>query len=259
MRIIISLAKKMRIDSNSLPPTDMPQFLPETEQLMKAMQKLSDKELQTLWKCSDSIARLNTERLRTMDLYKNLTPAVLSYEGIQYQYMAPGVFEYGHLDYIQERLRILSGFYGLLRPFDGVVPYRLEMQAKLSVGEYHDLYDFWGNKPARQLASETDLILDLASKEYSKAVTLKLPANVKILTCIFGEMKNGKVIEKGTLCKMARGQMVRWLAENNVTAAEDIKYFDAMGYSYKKQYSTEDNYVFLKGEDKDAGSRNKSA
>ncbi|WP_124100803.1 peroxide stress protein YaaA [Ruminococcus sp. Marseille-P6503] len=259
MRIIISPAKKMRIDTDSLPWEDMPQFLPQTERLLKALQKLSDRELQRLWKCGDSIAELNTERLRTMDLYRNLTPAVLSYEGIQYQYMAPGVFEYSHFDYIQERLRILSGFYGLLKPFDGVTPYRLEMQAKLSVGGYTNLYDFWGDKLAGQLASETQLIIDLASKEYSRAVTTKLPESVRVITCVFGELKNGRVVEKGTLCKMARGQMVRWLAENNVADSENIKYFDAMGYGYNKKYSAQDKYVFLKGEDKNAGSRNKGA
>lgn len=247
MRIIISPAKKMKIDIDSLPPNDMPQFLPETEQLMRTMQKMSDKELQTLWKCNDSIARLNIERLRNMELNRNLTPAVLSYEGIQYQYMAPGVFEYSHFDFIQEHLRILSGFYGLLRPFDGVVPYRLEMQAKLAVGESRNLYEFWKDKIAKQLISETDFVLNLASKEYSKAVVSYLPDTVRCLTCTFGEIKDDKIVEKGTVCKMARGQMVRWLTENNVTVAEDIKDFDNLGYVYDAKYSTDYNYVFIKG------------
>ena len=95
-----------------------------------------------------------------MDLRGRLTPAVLSYEGIQYQYMAPGVFETGQFAYLQEHLRILSGFYGLLRPFDGVVPYRLEMQARLPVDGHRDLYGFWGDKPARALAGETDLLVE---------------------------------------------------------------------------------------------------
>lgn len=247
MRIIISPAKKMKIDIDSLPPINMPQFMSETKRLMYAMQQMSDKELQKLWKCNDSIAKLNVERLRNMDLNRNLTPAILSYEGIQYQYMAPDVFEYGHFDFIQEHLRIISGFYGLLRPFDGVVPYRLEMQAKLVVGEFCNLYDFWKHKLTEQLISETDFILNLASKEYSKAITAYLPNDVRFLTCTFGELKDGKVVEKGTLCKMARGQMVRWLAENNVTYPENIKSFNDLGYEYEDRYSTENNYVFIKG------------
>lgn len=248
MRIIISPAKKMNVDTDSLPHHQLPQFLPETMEIIQTMQKMSDSELQSLWNCSDAIAKLNITRLRTMNMEENLTPAILAYEGIQYQHMAPGVFTYEELDYIEEYLRILSGFYGLLRPFDGVVPYRLEMQAKLLVGAYRNLYEFWGDKLAGQLASETDWILNLASKEYSKAVTAYLPETVRVLTCTFGECKSGKVVEKGTLCKMARGQMVRWLAENQITACEDIKAFSDYGYAFNAEYSTADHYVFIKGE-----------
>ena len=209
MRIIIAPAKKMNTDLDSFSPEALPQFLDQTERLMSALQIMSTRELQALWKCNDSIARLNVERLRDMDLRRRLTPAVLAYEGIQYRYMAPGVFETGQLAYIREHLRILSGFYGLLRPFDGVTPYRLEMQARLSVDGHRDLYDFWDARLANQLAAETDLVLNLASKEYSRAVESHLPPAVRFLTCTFGELKGGKVVEKGTMCKMARG---RWCA-----------------------------------------------
>ena len=214
MRIIIAPAKKMVVDTDSFAVDSLPAFLEQTECLKTALQSMSSKNLQSLWKCNDTIAKLNIERLEHMDLCRNLTPAILSYEGIQYRYMAPGVMETAHLDYLREHLRILSGFYGLLRPFDGVTPYRLEMQAKLSVDSYRDLYQFWGDRLARQLALETDLVLNLASKEYSKAVEFHLSQTVQFVTCTFGELKDGKVIEKGTMCKMARGQMVRWLAES---------------------------------------------
>ena len=142
IRIIISPAKKMNIDTDSFAVEALPQFLAETERLKKAMQAMPDQELQALWKCNDTIAKLNVERLRNMELRRNLTPAILAYEGIQYQYMAPGVMETGQLKYLREHLRILSGFYGLLRPFDGVTPYRLEMQAKLSVDGAKDCMPF---------------------------------------------------------------------------------------------------------------------
>ena len=129
MRIIISPAKKMHVDTDSLAPEGLPQFLSEARRLLSALRAMPGPALQALWNCNDAIAALNMERLRHMDLERDLTPAILSYEGIQYQYMAPGVFETGQFAFIQEHLRILSGFYGLLRPFDGVVPYRLEMQA----------------------------------------------------------------------------------------------------------------------------------
>ena len=246
MRIIIAPAKKMVVDTDSFAVDGLPVFLEQTERLKAALQRMSPSELQALWKCNDAIAKLNTERLSAMDLRRRLTPAIVSYEGIQYQYMAPGVMETAQLDYLREHLLILSGFYGLLRPFAGVTPYRLEMQAKLSVGDCRDLYEFWGDTLARQLASETDFVLNLASKEYSRAVEPHLPKSVRFLTCTFGEHKDGKVIEKGTMCKMARGQMVRWLAENNVTSWADIRAFDQLGYRFQPELSSENHDVFLK-------------
>lgn len=245
MRIIISPAKKMNIDRDSFAVEGTPQFLADTERLMAALRAMSGGELQTLWKCNDAIARQNVARLRDMDLRRGLTPAILSYEGIQYRYMAPRVMEAGQLDYLRERLRILSGFYGLLRPFDGVTPYRLEMQARLSVDGAKDLYAFWGRRLAENLAGETDWVLNLASKEYSRAVEPHLPPGVRFLTCTFGEWRDGKVVEKGALCKMARGQMVRWLAENRIEQAEDIRAFSDLEYRFALDLSDMDHFTFI--------------
>ena len=246
MRIIISPAKKMRVDTDSLPWRDLPAFLPKTQELAGILQKMRYDELKKLWKCNDTIAALNVERFAQMDLTKQLTPAILSYEGIQYQYMAPGVFTQRELDYVQEHLRILSGFYGVLKPFDGVTPYRLEMQAKLKIHDEKDLYAFWGNTLAEQIFSETDCILNLASKEYSVCISKFLPKDVRFITCVFGEEKDGKVIEKGTMCKMARGEMVRYLAENDIENPDEIKAFDRLGYRYSESYSDSEKYVFIR-------------
>lgn len=245
MRIIIAPAKKMNVDADSLDCCGLPAFMPKTERLMERLRELTPAELKKLWKCNDQIAELNVRRLRDMDLHHNLTPAILAYEGIQYQYMAPGVFTEDEFAYVQEHLRILSGFYGLLRPFDGVTPYRLEMQAKLSVDGAKDLYAFWGDGIAKQLFAETDCIVNLSSKEYSLCVSRYLPEHVKFITCVFGEEKNGKVVEKGTACKMARGEMVRFMAERSIENAEEIKTFDRLNYRYSPQYSDEQNLVFL--------------
>lgn len=247
MRILISPAKKMRPDADGPVHTALPQFLSMAQTIMAHLQSMSAGELQALWQCNDAIAAFNIERLRRMNLQKNLTPALLAYEGIQYQYMAPRVFETKQLDYVDRHLRILSGFYGLLRPFDGVTSYRLEMQARLGIDGCRDLYDYWGGSLAAQLSSETGLILNLASQEYSRAVTAHLPSQIRVLTCIFGERKGDKVVEKGTLCKMARGQMVRWLAERNITDHRDVRAFDQLGYVYSKEHSDHDHYTFLKG------------
>ena len=246
MRIIISPAKKMNSDQDSLPWRDLPAFLPQTEELLRTLQALSYDELKKLWKCNDQIAALNVGRLEHMDLRHRLTPAVLAYEGIQYQYMAPGVFTQQQYDYVQEHLRILSGFYGILKPFDGVTPYRLEMQAKLLVGTYKDLYAYWGDRLAKALAEETDCIINLASKEYSTAISRHLPSTVRFITCIFGEEKNGKVVEKGTACKMARGEMVRFLAQRQITTPEQVTSFDGLDHCFDSARSDENTFVFLR-------------
>lgn len=246
MKIIISPTKKMRVETDSLSWRDLPLFLDKTEQIYKVLQSTPADELQKIWKCNDKIAALNVDRIQNMNLYHGLTPAVLAYEGIQFQYMAPGVFTEAEFDYIQEHLRILSGFYGVLRPFDGVTPYRLEMQAKISVDGRKDLYDFWGTALAESL--QTDCILNLASKEYSQAVSKHLDKSVKWVNFVFGEIKNGKVVEKGTLCKMARGEMVRYLAEKQIEDIEEVKGFDRLDFRYSEEYAKEDTFVFIRNE-----------
>ena len=248
MIIIISPAKKMNVDRDSLPVQALPRFLERTEVLCKQLQSMDAAELKALWKCNDQIAALNIARLKNMDLRQGLTPAVLSYEGIQYQYMAPNVFTAQEYDYIQAHLRILSGFYGLLRPFDGVTPYRLEMQAKLKVCDAKDLYSYWGTSIAEELFAETDCILNLASKEYSLCVSKYLKPGIRFVTCVFGEEKDGKIIEKGTMCKMARGEMVRYMAENCVKTPEEIQGFDRLDYRFDPLRSDENTYVFLRKE-----------
>jgi len=246
MRIIISPAKKMNVDTDSLPCQGTPAFIEDTKILLEKLKSMSYPQLKNLWKCNDAIAQLNFERINTADLSRSLTPAVLSYEGIQYQYMAPSVFSSDELAYITENLRILSGFYGVLRPFDGVIPYRLEMQAKLETDRGADLYSFWKDKIAQQLADETDCIINLASKEYSRAVSKYLTEKTRFITCTFAQEKDGKLIEKGTACKMARGEMVRFMAENSITDLEQIKNFDRQNYRYSRVHSTADNFVFIR-------------
>ena len=246
MRIIISPAKKMKVDTDSLPYRDLPKFLPNAEELCGQLQSMSYEELKKLWKCNDQIAQLNVQRLRDMDLLGRLTPAVLAYEGIQYQYMAPGVFTDQEYAYIQAHLRILSGFYGVLRPFDGVTPYRLEMQAKLRIGACKDLYAYWGDRLAKSLLAETDCILNLASKEYSVCVSKYLPDSARFITCVFGEEKDGKLMEKGTMCKMARGEMVRYMAQNQISTPEQLKSFNSLNYRFDASRSDDNTYIFLR-------------
>lgn len=246
MRIIISPAKKMKLDTETMEPAGLPVFLKDTEKIMKWMQSLTFPEAKRLWGCNDKIAELNFKRFQEMELTKKLTPALLSYEGIQYQYMAPAVFEDGQYAYVQEHLRILSGFYGVLKPMDGVTPYRMEMQAKAKLPGTKDLYDYWGDRLYREVMDESRVIVNLASKEYSRCIEKYLCPQDTYITCIFGEYVNGKVQQKGTWAKMARGEMVRFLAERKIENPEGMKEFGRLGYAFREELSSLAEYIFIK-------------
>ena len=246
MRIIISPAKKMNVNTDAFACRNLPVFIEDAKVLLDELKRRSYDELKQIWKCNDKIAELNYMRVQAMDLEHQLTPAVLAYEGIQYQYMAPDVFTEDAYNYIEEHLRILSGFYGLLKPFDGVKPYRLEMQARLGGEAVDSLYDFWGSRIADKLFDECDTVLNLASKEYSKVISAHMPPSKRMVTCVFGELIDGKVKEKGTLCKMARGEMVRYMAEHQVEDLESIKAFNGLGFAFDEERSDEQHFVYVK-------------
>lgn len=248
MKIIISPAKKMKDDPNSLPSHGLPQFLDRTEKIAARLRSMGYEELKSLWGCSDQLTKLNMERLNTMDLTRAETPALFAYEGIQYQYIAPRVCTQEELDYLQEHLRILSGFYGVLRPFDAVTPYRLEMQANLKLDKVNNLYNYWDADIANAVCLDERCVLNLASKEYSVCIAKHLPSHVRFITCSFAERKGDRLIEKGTMCKMARGEMVRFLARHQIEQPEDVKQFNSLNYRYSDADSTDKTYVFIKEE-----------
>lgn len=179
-----------------------------------------------------------------MDLQHNLTPAVLSYEGIAYQYMAPAVFEEAQYGYIQEHLRILSAFYGVLKPMDGVTPYRLEMQAKAGINGKKNLYELWGSRLYEAVRDESGLIINLASGEYAKCIEKYLTEEDRFITITFCEKAADKLVTKGTYAKMARGDMVRFMAEEKIEDPADIRKYSRLGYVFRKELSGETEYVF---------------
>ena len=244
MKIILSPAKKMKVDTDSFAPAGLPVFLDETTKILDWLKRKEKAELKEIWKCNDKIVDQNAERLEHMDLYNRLTPAVLSYEGIAFQYMAPAVFENGQLDYVQNHLRILSAFYGALRPMDGVTPYRLEMQAKADIENTDNLYNYWGNRLYHAVRDESGIIINLASKEYAKCIEKYLSPVDQYITVAFGELSGGKLVTKGTYAKMARGEMVRYMAENLIEDPSEIRKFDRLGYEFREDLSTKDNYIF---------------
>ncbi|MEH2956350.1 peroxide stress protein YaaA [Candidatus Merdisoma sp. JLR.KK006] len=251
MQIIISPAKQMRVDTDSMEMGERPIFPEETRKLLGKLQTFDRSQLKRLFRANDKITEENYQRYVCMNPEEGRTPAVLSYIGLQYQYMAPQVFTAEQWDYVRKHLWILSGFYGMLRPDHGVTPYRLEMQARLSVGNAKDLYGFWSDKLYRELVREDKVILNLASKEYSRAIEPYLEPEVRYVTCIFGSLQDGKVKVKGTEAKMARGEMVRWLSKRQIEEPEKVREFEGLGFSYCPAFSTEREYVFLKNVEKE--------
>ena len=250
MKIMISPAKQMKVDTDTFEPISQPVFIDRAEALKDWIRSLSYEEQKALWRCNDKIAEANSERFRTMDLHKHLTPAILSYDGIQYAYMSPAVFEDGQFDYVQEHLRILSGFYGVLKPMDGVVPYRLEMQAKVDVDGCRNLYNFWGDSLYWEVMDDSHTMINLASKEYSKCIEKYLQPIDRFVTFIFGEIENKdgkeKVAQKGVYCKMARGEMVRYLAGIGAEEPEQAKGFNWSGYRFDDGRSDDKTYYFIR-------------
>lgn len=246
MNIIISPAKKMNICNDDIVSKSMPPLIQKTSLLYENLKSYSYENLKKLLNCNDKLVLLNFERYQNMNLSSNLTPAILAYEGLQYKYMSPNSFSDNEFKHASKHLKILSGFYGVLSPFDGVTPYRLEMQAKLKIKNHKDLYDFWGDSLYKEITRDSNIILNLASKEYSKVIEKYLNNNDTFITCIFATLKESKLIVKATEAKIARGLMVRYICENSIDNIEDIKNFSDVSFSFSEELSSVNEYVFLK-------------
>ena len=243
LKIILSPAKTMRREE-VIPPFGIPVFLNEAYELVYALKQLSEMERAAIWKCSEKLRKENEERLRELDPGRNPSPALFSYSGLAYSHLSPESLSDLQLAYLQTHLRILSGLYGILRPMDGIVPYRLEMGAALRVNGAEDLYAFWNRRIADDLQKDCDAVIDLASSEYSRAVRPYRNPDVRFIEIVFAERNaEGKLITKGTFAKMARGRMTRWMAEEEIEDPAQIRAFQN-GYRYLEAESNETRYVF---------------
>ena len=246
MKVIITPAKRMKDDITYLEAKSSPVFLKDTEILLKELKKLSVSKVKQLLKCSDKIAFEAYTNYQKIDLKKNTVPAILSYEGIQYDNLAAHIFTIEDYEFSNKYIRILSGFYGVLRPFDGVVPYRLELNNKLSFGKYRNLYEFWGNKMYLELIKDDKEILDLGAKQYTRILRKYLDDDVRYVKCYFIEKVNDEYKEIGVYVKQARGEMVRYIVKNRITTFDSIKHFNGLGYRFCLEKSDSQNYIFIR-------------
>lgn len=257
MAVMLVISPAKRMDMVEGPPfaQTRPAFLADAQSLARELRSLGYDGARRVWRCSDALARPNWERLATMpeDMAREsqlLSPAVLTYVGIQYQHLAPQVMTEQELMWLSSHLRILSGMYGILRPYDGVIPYRLEMQAKLAVGGCRDLYEFWGGRLLDSLLGDgADVIVNVASQEYAKAVVpWAQRTGTPVVTCVFGEARasDGRFVQRATEAKAARGAFVRWCAEQGVEKVEQLEGFSERGYRLNRSRSDVETLTFVR-------------
>lgn len=246
MKIIIAPAKLMKIDRDTFPVQSKPQFLNQAKILAQFLKSRTPQQLQDLWQVSDKVFKSSYQQLEQLDLEHYLTPAILAFSGIQYQYMAPDLFTQAALAYIQNNLRILSGFYGMLRPFDGICSYRLELNTKMKGFIDYSLYHFWGSEIADELFKKDDIVINLASKQYSRLIAPYLTKKRQMITIDFQELKNKQWKTVGVHAKMLRGEMVRFIAEKQIKNPAELQDFHDFDYHFDANASSSDHYIFRK-------------
>ena len=253
MLIVISPAKRLDFtETDPALPATLPRFADDTASLIKTARRQTRADLRRLMSISEDLARLNHTRFRDFDetATDKGVQAVMAFAGDVYQGLDARRFDRAQLDWAQDRLRILSGLYGLLRPLDRIQPYRLEMGVRLKTRRGGSLYDFWDDRISGQLNADAEghphpVLINLASREYFGAVdarALKLP----VVTPHFREEKDGESRIISFFAKKARGAMARYIIENRIENPEDMKAFDTDGYRFNTAASSDGDWIFTR-------------
>jgi cytoplasmic iron level regulating protein YaaA (DUF328/UPF0246 family) len=248
MLVVISPAKRLDWAERDVAMTE-PEFAGESRRLAKTMRNLTLGALQGLMDLSPDLARLNRDFADAPEA-EALRPAALAFAGDTYQGLEATSLDPDELAWAQDHLRILSGLYGVLRPLDGIQPYRLEMGSRLKTRRGASLYDYWKDAPAKALnaqaqAKGTDVLVNCASQEYFGAVAPKA-LKLRVITPVFMEDKGGTPKIVSFFAKRARGAMARFIVQNRLTDPAALTDFDSGGYSYRADLSEPDKPVFVR-------------
>ncbi len=252
MKIVLSPAKKLDLKSK-YPNYDytVPVFINEAAKLIEVLKKKSPQEIKELMKLSDNLANLNWERYQNWSKFHTTDtarPAIFTFNGNVYQGLDIKSFNEADLFKANDKIRILSGLYGILRPFDLIYPYRLEMGTKLKFEGYKNLYEFWRDKITQFLKKDLkkgEALINLASQEYFKAID-KDKLDHPIIDVVFKDYKDGELKTISLYAKTARGMMSRFIIQNNIDKVEDLKLFNLGGYQYDENLSDEHKMVFTR-------------
>ena len=256
MFFVLSPAKNLN-EHDPAPVSEFtqPDLLAEAEILMGELRRLSPQQIAELMHVSDKIALLNAERnalWHTPFTPDNAKQAVFMFNGDVYEGIDAPSLAPENIQYLQQHVRLLSGLYGLLRPLDLMQPYRLEMGTAFANSRGKNLYEFWGGRITDLLnqtlaAAGSDVLVNLASQEYFKSVDTK-KLNARLITPVFKDGKNGQYKVISFYAKRARGLMVRYAAEHNITEPEALQGFDYEGYAFNPAASSDKEWVFLRQE-----------
>lgn len=252
MKIITSPAKLMNVEnSTDLLRSTTPKFIQEAALIQSYLKHKSPKYLSELMEISPKLADENWERnqkWKDKPSAKESAPAMFAFTGEVYRGLDAKTLDKNAVDYLQKNYRMLSGLYGLLKPSDKVMLYRLEMGRHFEFDQYKNLYEFWREKITEQLNSEMkkgEILLHLASNEYGKVIDRK-KLNHKVIDFDFYELKDGKLKTIVVYTKHARGLMVRFCAETNAKTLNDVKAFNYEGYLINEEQSTDTKLVFTR-------------
>ena len=250
MLAIISPSKTQDFSQCDIDIFSQTRQIESSNELIGILKNKSKSQIAKLMSISEKLSELNFDRFQNFQLpfnLKNAKQAILAFKGDVYNGINAPELSHEDLEFAQGKVRMLSGLYGVIRPLDLIQPYRLEMGTKLSNAKGGDLYDYWGSDISSVLnEDEPDLIVNLASNEYSKAIDKKT-LNADILDIVFKEKKgdNYKVI--GIYAKRARGLMVNYIIRNRLDKPEELKDFTDEGYRFDKGLSNDSSWVFLRG------------
>ena len=249
MLVVVSPAKKLNMQSPSHQMSSRPIFSQNAGELVSKMQALSVDELKKTMGLSEKLAKLNFDRFASFGSQEKKS-AVFAFDGDTYQGLDAGSLDETDLEFAQDRLRILSGLYGLLRPLDAIEPYRLEMGSKLEIEEVPSLYKYWGSALAKKLNEEAkeiqcNTLVNCASQEYFNAVDLKA-LELDVVTPVFLERKDGKAKMVSFFAKKARGMLARFAIKNRVTDPRQLLDFDYGGYKFSSDDSDHSKLVFTR-------------
>lgn len=245
MKIVLSPAKRLDEGSHPVEPITEPRFPDDTAALVDVMEEVDVPGLRDLMSVSEDLAILNVERYRDF-ADAPAHPAMFLFAGDTYRGLDATSMDADTIAGAQERVRILSGLYGLLRPLDAMRPYRLEMGTSLRTDRGSSLYDFWGTRLGESLVDELDdgeVVVNGASKEYVTALQADR-VGLEMVEVRFENLRNGNWRVFGMLAKVARGAMARWIAEHDPDTVDDLHAFDALGYEVQPDRCDDRHLVF---------------